>query len=52
MTARVFHADLWCKRANKYDRLAENSVESTEWEEVTPDEPFFLFKTGKVDKYI
>lgn len=42
--AKVYHADLWGKREAKYNWLAENSVETTEWEQVEPDEPFYLFK--------
>lgn len=42
--AKVYHADLWGKREVKYNWLSENSVESTDWEEVAPDEPFYLFK--------
>jgi len=44
VTARIFHADLWGQREGKYTWLAENSVESTDWDQVTPDEPFYLFK--------
>lgn len=44
MTAKIFHAELWGNRDGKYSWLAEHSVETTEWEEVTPDEPFYLFK--------
>lgn len=42
--AKVYHADLWGLRSDKYDWLAERSVERTEWEEVRPDGPFYLFK--------
>ena len=42
--AKVYHADLWGRRDHKYDWLAERSVEQTEWEQVEPDEPFYLFK--------
>lgn len=42
--ARVYHADLWGKRDDKYSWLAQRSIEQTEWEEVKPDGPFYLFK--------
>ena len=46
--ARVFHADLWGEReagphAGKYGWLAENAVETTQWAEVTPRPPRYLF---------
>ncbi len=53
---RVFHADLWGLReaftgkgenaklmGGKYHWLAENDLSSTQWEEVTPSKPFYLF---------
>jgi len=42
--AAVQHADLWGRRDGKYAWLAEQSVEQTEWDQVQPDEPFYLFK--------
>ena len=46
--ARVLHADLWGERevgphGGKYGWLAENAVETTEWEELTPKPPLYLF---------
>ena len=46
--ARVFHADLWGKReetggGGKYNWLAENDMGTTEWEELTPQSPLYLF---------
>jgi len=42
--ATVHHADLWGKRNDKYEWLAERSVKQTEWEQLKPAEPFYLFK--------
>ncbi|WP_119390703.1 type ISP restriction/modification enzyme [Taklimakanibacter lacteus] len=42
--AKVFHADLWGSRAEKYNWLFEKDQGSTEWEELTPQAPFYLFK--------
>ncbi len=42
--AKVFHADLWGLRQDKYDYLLEAQVESTDWEELCPRKPFYLFK--------
>ncbi len=41
--ARVFHADLWGERAGKYDWLTEHDIANTQWTEVTPQSPFYLF---------
>ncbi len=46
--ARVFHADVWGERdkgpdGGKYGWLAANDVESTQWAELTPKSPRYLF---------
>lgn len=46
--ARVFHADLWGERqmgrdGGKYGWLAANSVASTQWTELEPKPPGYLF---------
>ena len=46
--ARVFHADLWGEREDgagggKYGWLAANDVDSTEWTELSPKSPRYLF---------
>ena len=46
--ARVFHADLWGEReaedsGGKYEWLANNDVGSTEWTELVPRPPLYLF---------
>jgi Type ISP C-terminal specificity domain len=53
---RVFHADLWGLReaftgkgenakltGGKYHWLAENDLNSTQWEEIEPSSPFYMF---------
>ena len=45
---RVFHADLWGEReagtdGGKYGWLAANDVESTDWVELSPKSPHYLF---------
>jgi hypothetical protein len=43
--ARVFHADLYgSNRQKKYEWLESNDVVSTQWTEVCPTGPLFLFK--------
>lgn len=46
--ARVFHADLWGEREHgpdggKYGWLAERDVTTTEWAELGPQSPLYLF---------
>jgi predicted helicase/very-short-patch-repair endonuclease len=41
--ARVHYADLWGLREGKYKSLFENSVENTEWVELTPNSPDYFF---------
>jgi len=40
---RVFYADLWGKREDKYAFLAERDVDTTEWKQITPTPPLYLF---------
>jgi predicted helicase len=42
--AKVFHADLWGSRAEKYQWLFENHKGSTKWASLAPQGPFYLFK--------
>ncbi|MBN1921427.1 MAG: DUF559 domain-containing protein, partial [Anaerolineae bacterium] len=41
--AKVYHADLWGKRENKYRQLGDLEVESVTWEVLQPQTPFYLF---------
>jgi predicted helicase len=41
--ANVYHADLYGKRQSKYDWLNTNNVNQTQWREVIPQQPFYLF---------
>ncbi len=46
--AKVFHADLWGERESgpdggKYRWLAANSVKTTDWTELSPKPPLYLF---------
>lgn len=41
--AKVFHADVWGRREDKYAYLLENDVRTTEWELLTPQAPNFFF---------
>jgi len=41
--ARVYHADLWGARSDKYNCLAETDVSTTQWTKLQPSSPFYLF---------
>jgi len=47
--ARIYHADLWGKRENKYSWLLGNGVETIEWEELKPQSSFYLFVPQNID---
>lgn len=40
---QVYYADLWGLRSEKYKYLFENDVESTDWQELEPREPYYFF---------
>ncbi len=42
-SVKVFHADLWGKRDGKYAWLEEKDIKSTDWQEIKPRSPFYLF---------
>ena len=41
--AKVFHADLWGLRENKYKYLFETDVNTTQWNQLDPQAPDYLF---------
>lgn len=40
---KVLHFDLFGKRSYKYDFLANNTIQSLEWNDLTPEEPDYYF---------
>ena len=40
---KVYYADLWGLRSEKYKYLFENDVESTDWQELEPRESYYFF---------
>lgn len=40
---RIFYADLYGSREQKYNWLDRNTIYTTEWRELTPHSPFYLF---------
>ena len=41
--ATLYHYDLYGKRKDKYKFLYENSLDSIEWKQLNPQNPFYLF---------
>ena len=41
--ARVFHADLFGQRSDKYSFLTKSSFEKVSWKELSPTDPYFFF---------
>jgi len=41
--AKIFYADLWGLRDEKYDYLLKNDVRTTNWQELKPIEPYYFF---------
>ena len=41
--AKIYYADLWGDRAEKYATLSHTDVQTTTWTELTPDSPFYHF---------
>ncbi len=40
---KIYHADLWGSRDDKYKQTAESSYQQIEWQEVKPQEPRYSF---------
>ena len=49
--AKIYYADLWGSRAEKYATLSDTNVQTTTWIELTPDLPFYHF-VPRQDKHI
>jgi len=47
--AKVYHADLWGKREDKYCWLSEMDQITTKWEALRPQSPFYLFIPQAID---
>ena len=41
--AKIYYADLWGSRAEKYATLSHTDIQTTTWTELTPDSPFYHF---------
>ena len=41
--AKVYYADMWGSREDKYNTLSGTEIQSTEWYELQPTSPYYLF---------
>ncbi len=48
-TAKVYYADIWGRRDEKYKILSETEIESTEWSDLQPTSPLYLFVPQSVE---
>ena len=46
---KIYHADLYGDRRSKYDWLSSMALETTNWTELNPQSPFYLFIPQQVD---
>ena len=42
-SAKVYHADMWGSRQERYNMLKETDVQTTEWSDLQPTSPLYLF---------
>ena len=47
--AKVYHADLWGERKEKYEWLNIHSAQKTKWTTVKPEKPFYLFSPQDIE---
>ena len=47
--AKVYYADIWGLREEKYTLLSETDVQNTQWSELTPTSPHYLFVPQATD---
>ena len=41
--AKIYYADMWGSREEKYRRLSETDVQTTKWQQLQPTSPLYLF---------
>ena len=49
LPATVYHADMYGLRGDKYNTLSETDVQTTEWCELQPSSPYYLFVPQGMD---
>jgi len=53
--AKIHYADLWGHREGKYQALAETDINRSDWKELKPSSPFYLFvprDEAELDEYM
>jgi len=50
--AKVYYADMWGSRQEKYNTLSESDIQTTEWHELQPASPYYLFVPQEVEARI
>ena len=48
--AKVYYADVWGSREEKYNTLSKIDVQTTEWNELNPTSPLYLFVPQAVEQ--
>ncbi len=48
-STKVYHADMWGSREERYRTLSETDVQSTTWCELQPASPYYLFVPQEMD---
>ena len=48
--AKVYYTDLWGSREEKYNTLSETDVQTTEWCELQPTTPYYLFVPQAIEQ--
>ncbi len=48
--AKIYYADLWGSREEKYRTLSETDVQSTAWYQLQPTSPYYLFVPQAVEQ--
>ncbi|RKU22697.1 hypothetical protein C6500_04135 [Candidatus Poribacteria bacterium] len=48
--AKIYYADLWGSRVEKYSTLSETDIQSTEWTELQPTSPYYLFVPQAIEQ--
>ena len=48
-SAKVYHADMWGSREERYRKLSETDVQTTEWTELQPTSSYYLFVPQETD---
>ena len=49
-SAKVYYADMWGLREEKYNTLSETDIQTTEWCELQPTSPYYLFVPQAIEQ--